>query len=84
MPRVSQKLDEDGRLLMLGKAIAEARKPGGILRLSQEKLADAAGIDRAHMSRLERGQSNLTMLNLLRVADALDLSASDLLKRAGL
>lgn len=58
-----------------------ARKSRG---LSQEALADAAGIDRSHIGKIERGERNVTLLNVLRIAAALDGSASDLLREAGL
>ncbi len=83
--RISQKLDSEGRLEKLGKVIASARhQADGPTAITQERLANATGIDRAHMSRLERGKSNVTILNVLRVADALGVPASELLKRAGL
>lgn len=84
MARVSAKSDHDGRLELLGAAIREVRAPGGVVATSQEKLADQAGVERAHMSRIERGKSNVTLLNVLKIADALGLPASELLKRAGL
>jgi transcriptional regulator with XRE-family HTH domain len=52
--------------------------------MSQETLADAAGIDRSHMGKIERGERNLTMLNLTRIAKAMGCKASDLLASAGL
>lgn len=52
--------------------------------LSQEALADAAGIDRSHMGKIERGERNVSVLNLCRVADALNSRASDLLSAAKL
>lgn len=78
--RISGKLD-DPRLLRLGEAIRAERKSIG---LSQEALADAAGLDRSHMGRIERGERNLTTLNLLRIADGLSRLPSTILKRAGL
>jgi transcriptional regulator with XRE-family HTH domain len=79
--RVSGKAD-DGRLLArLGDAIRTRRLALG---LSQEALADAAGIDRSHMGKIERGERNVTMLNLVRVADALQRSPSEIMKAAGL
>lgn len=36
------------------------------------------------MGRIERGQRNLTILNLIRIADALNISPSKLLKSSGL
>lgn len=52
--------------------------------LSQEAFADAAGIDRSHMGKIERGERNLTLLNLLRIATALGALPSDLLREADL
>jgi transcriptional regulator with XRE-family HTH domain len=79
--RVSGKAD-DGRLLArLGDAIRTRRLALG---LSQEALADAAGIDRSHMGKIERGERNVTMLNLVRVSDALQRSPSEIMQAAGL
>lgn len=52
--------------------------------LSQEALADAAGIDRSHMGKIERGERNVTLLNLVRVAVALDRKPSQILADGGL
>jgi len=78
---VSAQQDRDQALVRLGQAIREARKSAGT---SQEALADAAGIDRSHMGKIERGERNVTLLNVLKVAAALDGSASDLLRAANL
>lgn len=53
-------------------------------RLSQEALADAAGIDRSHMGKIERGERNVTLLNLSKIACALGEKASAILAQAGL
>ena len=68
-------------LKRLGAAVRAIRKNLGI---SQEGLADAAGMDRSHMGRIERGERNLTLLNLVRVAGALSTPPSEILSRAGL
>jgi len=52
--------------------------------LSQEALADAAGIDRSHMGKIERGERNVTMLNIARIASALHAKPSEVLRAAGL
>jgi transcriptional regulator with XRE-family HTH domain len=52
--------------------------------MSQETLADAAGIDRSHMGKIERGERNVTLLNLTRIAKAMGCKPSDLLASAGL
>jgi transcriptional regulator with XRE-family HTH domain len=52
--------------------------------MSQEALAHEAGIDRSYMGGIERGEHNIAIINLLRICGCLDLSASDLMRRAGL
>ena len=47
--------------------------------MSQEALADAAGIDRSHMGKIERGERNLSLLSLLKISSALGSRASILL-----
>jgi transcriptional regulator with XRE-family HTH domain len=48
--------------------------------LSQERLAVDAGVDRAWVSELERGQGNTSIDLLDRLAEALDVSIGDLFK----
>lgn len=81
MARVAGHLDQDGVLEALGQAVRERRR---MLALSQEALADAAKIDRSHMGRIERGERNVTMLNMVRIARALDMPLSKLINAAGL
>ena len=80
MPRVSSKFDQDGMLAAFGVAIRVRRKAAN---LSQETLADLAEIDRSHMGKIERGERNVTLLNIARIARALSVSPSDLLEDAG-
>jgi transcriptional regulator with XRE-family HTH domain len=54
------------------------------LDISQEALAHLANIDRSHMGKIERGERNVTVLNLLKIAHALSCRPSDLLAAAGL
>ena len=79
--RQSIKTDNDGRLLKLGVAIRAARLER---KLSQEALADAAGIDRSHMGKIERGERNVSVLNVARVATALNLTLASLMASAKL
>ncbi len=64
----------------MGGAIRATRKAKG---LSQEALAELADIDRSYMGGIERGEHNLAIMNLLKIADALGLEASSLLDVAG-
>ena len=81
MNRVAGHRDREGRLAQLGETIRTMRKATG---LSQEALADAAEIDRSHMGKIERGERNVSVLNLIKIADALGTRASNLLGSAGL
>ena len=60
-------------------AIRAARKAKS---LSQEALAELADIDRSYMGGIERGEHNLAIINLLKIADALGMKASSLLDQA--
>lgn len=81
MARVSGKTDDGRQLKLLGAAIRARREAE---EMSQEALADAAGMDRAHMGKIERGERNLTLLNLLKIASAIKCTASALLAAAHL
>ena len=47
--------------------------------LSQEKLSQICDIDRTYISGVERGIRNVSLLNIARLAKALDVSPSELL-----
>lgn len=64
--------------LAFGKALKACRTRAGI---SQEKLADLAGIHRTYMGDVERGERNISLVNLLRVADALEVRLSTLIRK---
>ncbi len=67
-------------LISLGAVIRAERQAHG---LSQEALADKANIDRSYMGGIERGEHNIAIMNLLKIADALGMKASVLLNKAG-
>ena len=48
--------------------------------LSQEALAERIGVDRAHVSAMERGQQNVTIITLWHAARALDVKPAALLE----
>lgn len=81
MPRVSGKQDADQHLVRLGKAIKASRKALG---LTQDALADAAGIERAHLGKIERGERNVTLLNIIKIAVAMGQKPSEIIAAAGL
>lgn len=48
--------------------------------LSQEQLADKAGLHRTYIGSIERGERNMAIGNCFALADALDVSLTVLLK----
>jgi transcriptional regulator with XRE-family HTH domain len=68
-------------LVALGDAIRDVRLSKGI---SQEKLALLAEVDRSYVGRVERGDNNVAVLTLARLAAALDLTIAKLMQKAGL
>lgn len=49
--------------------------------ISQEGLADRAGMHRTYVGGIERGERNVSFANLLKLADALVVTPSQLLER---
>ena len=80
VPNLSQQRQHPA-LIALGEAIRLARHKQGI---SQEKLALMAGIDRSYIGRVERGDNNVAILTLLKIAHALNVGLKDLMKEAKL
>ncbi|MGF6634160.1 transcriptional regulator with XRE-family HTH domain [Paraburkholderia sp. MM5496-R1] len=67
------------RIAAFGRVVREERLARGI---SQEELAEKANLHRNFISLVERGQSKIALDSLFALADALDTSASTLLRRA--
>lgn len=67
---------KDPRLVAFGERVRQIRKEKG---LSQEALADLAGIDRSYMGHIERGDQNITLTKIYQISEALKVSVSDLI-----
>lgn len=67
-------------LKALGEAIRARRAE--ISGLSQEGLADLAGMHRTYVSEIERGLRNPSYRNLFKLAAALEVPLSELIARA--
>ncbi|MCL1866808.1 MAG: helix-turn-helix domain-containing protein [Oscillospiraceae bacterium] len=64
---------------IIGKTIKRFREEKGI---SQEVLSGLAVIDRSHLSKIELGLRSPTVTVLYKIARALEIPASDILKFA--
>ena len=53
------------------------------LNISQEKLAELAGIDRAHMGHIERGSASPTLKKIHQIAVALGVNPKELFNEIG-
>ncbi len=60
----------------VGFRIREVRQEQG---LSQEKLATLADLHRAYIGQIERGEKNIGLKNLEKIAKALNVNIKDLL-----
>lgn len=67
-------------LTQLGLTIREKRLQKS---LSQEELATKANLHRTYIGMVERGERNITVINLLKICQALDISMSELLMFQG-
>ncbi len=64
-------------LLRFGKNVQEYRKAQ---QLSQEQLAELAGVHRTYIGMIERAEKNITLCNIEKIAKALNISISKLLE----
>lgn len=48
--------------------------------MSQEKLALEAGLDRSYVGQVERGERNPSLKNVKRIAEAMNVSLSNLME----
>ena len=63
-------------LIFLGKKIRNERERMGV---SQEGLGKLAKFHRTYIGMIERGEKNITIFNLKRIASALDVKVKDLI-----
>ena len=63
--------------MRFGKNVQRIRKEKNI---SQEKLAEYAGLHRTYIGMIERFERNITLINAEKVANALGVNISELIK----
>ncbi|HEX3980209.1 MAG TPA: helix-turn-helix transcriptional regulator [Acidimicrobiales bacterium] len=70
--------DQEQPLRAFGERIRKRRLRLGI---SQEALADLSGLHPQTVGRIERGQSNVTLMNVVVLADVLDVDPGTLTRK---
>ena len=62
-------------VITFGERVRELRKEKG---LSQEELADKADVHRTYVGMIERGEKNITIVNIQKIAKALGVGIREL------
>ncbi len=68
---------QDDPATILGREVRELRLALGF---SQEALADECGLHRTYVGSIERGERNVSLENIVRIAQALQTTPSKLLR----
>jgi transcriptional regulator with XRE-family HTH domain len=68
------KIDHIKAQKRLGSVIRAKRK---ILGYSQEAFASECGVHRTYMGAVERGERNLSLMNIIRIANSLSVKPSE-------
>lgn len=71
-------MDEQEVLLKIGDNIRAERNRA---RLTQEKLAELISMNERNLGRIERGQANAKITNIIAIMEALDIPFEALYKR---
>ncbi len=64
-------------LINFGDKVREVRIKNG---LSQEQLAHLADVHRTYIGMIERAEKNITLINIEKIAKALDVNINELIK----
>jgi transcriptional regulator with XRE-family HTH domain len=71
-------MKHEGKTNIKGRFGAAIKKRRHDLRLSQEELAERAGLHRTYIGDIERGARNVSIENVEKLAKALEISISKL------
>ena len=75
------KIDQNKAKKQLGSAIRKKRQEFGY---SQEAFAHQCGVHRTYLGAVERGERNISLMNIVRVSNALNMKPSKLFELAKL
>ena len=71
-------MSSENILEIFGKNVQRYRKEK---QISQEKLAEFAGVHRTYVGMIERAEKNITLRNMERIAQALGIEIKNLLEK---
>ena len=69
-------ISDSSILKKFGDRVRDLRKQ---LNLSQEDLAEKAGLHRTYIGMIERAEKNITLINIEKIANALEVNIKELL-----
>ena len=75
--RVSTKAKLANELVILGQVLVKARERAG---LKQQDVAARLGLPPSYLSKVENGTRRLDVIELIRIAEAIGVDASELLR----
>lgn len=58
------------------------RKHRRLLDISQEELAHRADLHRTYIGMIERAEKNITLINIVKIANGLEVKIEDLIKES--
>ena len=71
-------MDDDGERRVKQRFGAHLRRLRSSKGLSQEALALGSGLDRSYVGGVERGERNVSLVNIHRIAEALQVKPGEL------
>lgn len=71
-------MNSENILRVFGSNVQKIRKQQGI---SQEKLAEIAKLHRTYIGMIERAEKNITLRNIEKIANALNVEIKELLEQ---
>lgn len=73
--------EDHKELRSFGDAVRRSRK---LLGFSQEDFAEQCGVHRTFIGQVERGETNISFVNVLRISAALKIRPSELFRSASM
>jgi transcriptional regulator with XRE-family HTH domain len=70
-------MSKDPSLMQFGQRVRQFRSD---LKISQEKLAELSELHRTYIGAIERGERNVSLINIVKLSRALKSTPSELLR----